>query len=487
MKTLLLLFVGLSCIALTAKSQITGACDIISITTEYKSSSPSVMYPGKCDVKVNISWEQDANNGNKFTYFHIWQAGSYQPFAYSNPSNPPMAGNLSATLGTIVVANPSSDNPYLVTNYNPDATYTKVLPLSGFVPLVLSKTTVNNIDRFTVENVVLAGVTCNINDVYQFVADAWSSQQNQGKNVHCAGKGNPFSINEVVDRSSLNCASNSLQVQVLSSTPTVQGTYQVFADLNTFGSFNPSTDVAVTPTQNFTTSNTTLVGGVWRYKFLSSLITVPVAYKKSNFWVRIIPNGGKAIQVFIVSNSCATLPVALSGFSATRNKNIVNLKWQTLSEQNSAGFNIQRNTGGAWVTIGFLPSKSAGNSSATLSYDFADANSFKGVTQYQLAEVSKDGKVRLSEVKAVKGENQPNKVTLYPNPSNDGKVTLVFESTAARDIAIYEMTGRMVKQLTGVTNNNVVIENLQPGFYSVKVLDRATNEVAIEKLVITKI
>jgi hypothetical protein len=485
MKTLLLLSVGLFCIALTAKCQITGACDIISITTEYKSSSPSVMYPGKCDVKVNISWEQDANSGNKFTYFHIWQAASYQAFDYSNPANPPMAVNLSATLGTIVVANPSSDNPSLVTTYNPDATYTKVLPLSGFPPLVINKTTVNNIDRFTVENVVLAGVTCNTNEIYQFVADAWSSQQNQGKNVHCAGKGNPFSINEVVDRSSVNCSTNTLQVQVLSNTPTVQGTYQVFADLNTFGNFNPSTDVAITTLQNFTTSNTALVSGAWQYKFLSS-ITVPAAYKKSNFWIQIIPNGGKAIQIFIVSNSCATLPVALSGFTASRNKNMVNLKWQTLSEQNSAGFNVQRNTGGRWVTIGFLPSKSGGNSSTTHSYELADANSFNGISQYQLVEVSTDGKQRLSEIKVVKGETQSNKVTVYPNPGTDGKVNLVFENSSARDITINDMTGRVVKRFTGITNNTIVVENLPSGFYSAQVVDRSTNEIVTEKFIIKK-
>jgi hypothetical protein len=49
---------------------------------------------------------------------------------------------------------------------------------------------------------------------------------------------------------------------------------------------------------------------------------------------------------------------------------------------------------------------------------------------------------------------------------------------------VVDMSGRTVKQLNGITNTNITIDNLKSGFYNVQVIDRVTNEIVIEKLIV---
>jgi hypothetical protein len=202
--------------------------------------------------------------------------------------------------------------------------------------------------------------------------------------------------------------------------------------------------------------------------------------------VQVKADGGKAIQVFQLSNGCATLPISLGSFTATRNKNVVSVKWQTLSEQSTSGFNVQRKTDGGWVNVGYIASRSNGNSSTPLKYELADLNAFKGMTQYQLVVVSSDGSQKLSEIKSVRGEAQVSKVLLYPNPSSNGRVNLVFDNNSPKDILINDMTGRVVQQIKGTTQSQVTVANLHAGFYNVQIIDRATADSVTEKLIIQK-
>jgi len=99
--------------------------------------------------------------------------------------------------------------------------------------------------------------------------------------------------------------------------------------------------------------------------------------------------GNNYNNVLIVENTCASLPVSFKSFSATRNKQNVSIKWETASEQNNRGFNIQRLIGSDnWETIAFVPTQAiAGNSSSLLSYGITDLNAVKAVSQYRIQQV----------------------------------------------------------------------------------------------------
>ena len=56
----------------------------------------------------------------------------------------------------------------------------------------------------------------------------------------------------------------------------------------------------------------------------------------------------------------------------------------------------------------------------------------------------------------------------------------------ARDISLTDMSGRIVKQWTGVTLNTIRIDNLVTGMYTLRVIMKETGSQSMEKIVITK-
>jgi len=100
--------------------------------------------------------------------------------------------------------------------------------------------------------------------------------------------------------------------------------------------------------------------------------------------------------------------------------------------------------------------------------------------------VDKDKHFAYSAAKSVRGENQSNQTIVYPNPTNNGKVSVMFDdNNDIRDISLTDMSGRMIKQWRNVTNNNIQIDNLLPGIYTVIVLTRETGEQTVNKIIVT--
>ncbi len=182
------------------------------------------------------------------------------------------------------------------------------------------------------------------------------------------------------------------------------------------------------------------------------------------------------------------LPVNFGSFTATRNRSAVSLQWETLSEENNSGFALERNTGTGWFEFAFIPSLSQNGTSADrLTYSYSDMNDFKGISQYRIRQVDLDGKARYSLIRAVRGNGQKASTIVYPNPSSDGKVKVVFEDMdATRDVSLIDMSGRIVRQWKGVTTNNIQIENLSPGIFSLRIVVAATGEQSVEKIVVNK-
>lgn len=483
MKKLILPLLAFVCLSQQLFAQ-TNACTVYSFTLQFVSATPSTV-SGKSDVRVNLSWEASANGGNKFMYFNIWEADKYVAFNYSSPSNPPKSADLSAALGTIVIQSPSATTPTLSTVYNPDKTYTKILGLSG---ATLKRTPVSGtVDRFTVSNLLLPGVVTDENNQYDFKGDIWSSQQSGGTNVQCSVQESSFLVNEVVDRSFINCSAptNVVNPRIQSSNPSVTGTYQIYVDNNTPGVFDEATDAKLGSEQSFTTSSTANVGGAWPYNFIGESLTIPAQYQGKNLWIVVYPTGISK-QVFPLANSCAVigiLPVTFSSFTAVREKQNVRIKWQTATEENAAVFQVQRKTNGDWLAVNSVPAK---NSASGGLYEVTDVNTFGGISQYRIVETDLDSKQKMTEIRTVAGEGAGSKLSVYPNPSTTGRVNLVFDNNKQRDISVIDMNGRVVKQVVGEASATVVLDIAQDGFYQVQITDRLTGETISEKIIVKK-
>jgi hypothetical protein len=214
-------------------------------------------------------------------------------------------------------------------------------------------------------------------------------------------------------------------------------------------------------------------------------------YAQAGIYVEVeIQEFSNSVGSLIADPACAALPIKLKSFNAKRNnRTTVGLDWETEMEDNNMGFFVERKLGTLpWQTIGFVPSKALnGNSTSALSYSLTDLNDTKGITQYRLRQVDIDGKKAYSAIRSVRGEGQKGKTIVYPNPSSDGKVNIIFEDVkGVRDISVTDMSGRMIKQMKGVTNNNIQIDNLNAGMYTVRVLNVETGEQVVEKFVVNK-
>jgi hypothetical protein len=164
------------------------------------------------------------------------------------------------------------------------------------------------------------------------------------------------------------------------------------------------------------------------------------------------------------------------------------VKWETTSEQNNTGFAVERNINGNWQQVAFVPTQAvSGNSDIKLSYSYIDVNLTRGISQYRIKQIDIDAKAKYTEVRSVRGDGQPGKIIVYPNPSNDGRVNIVFEDVrGTRNISVTDMSGRVIKQINGITNNNIQIDKLLPGMYSLRIMVVENGEQTVEKIIVNK-
>jgi hypothetical protein len=146
---------------------------------------------------------------------------------------------------------------------------------------------------------------------------------------------------------------------------------------------------------------------------------------------------------------------------------------------------VQRNVNGEWKDVAFVFSKAdGGNSDQVLSYAYNDPNNFKAVSYYRLLQVDMNGNGKYSEVRIVKGQEQTDKLMLFPNPGTNGKINVMFDDAATKDILVYDANGRVVKSFKNVISNSLVIDQLKPGVYNVQVKNNTTQTVSSDKFII---
>lgn len=149
------------------------------------------------------------------------------------------------------------------------------------------------------------------------------------------------------------------------------------------------------------------------------------------------------------------LPAATSALSGILSPgNVPQLSWNTLTEHNNKGFEIQRaDDSKNFRTAGFVGSQAKdGNSKEKLSYNFTDREKINGLAYYRLQQTDRDGKtafsnvVRLSSVK----EEDAFSVVVAPNPVKD-MVSVNTYGIRGNNSMIYvtDVTGKVISRLKG--------------------------------------
>ena len=187
---------------------------------------------------------------------------------------------------------------------------------------------------------------------------------------------------------------------------------------------------------------------------LHSVATISTDYVAKLAWEDTRNDGGGIYaQNINIDGSLGyePLPVELTSFNGTPNGTTVTLKWQTATETNNSGFEIERSSsspGTTWDKIGFVGG--FGTTTEAKTYSFIDKDLLTGKYSYRLKQIDFDGSFEYSEIVNV-DISAPAEYSLkqnYPNPFNPA--TVIEYSVPATNhvtIKIFNVLGKEVATL----------------------------------------
>ena len=162
------------------------------------------------------------------------------------------------------------------------------------------------------------------------------------------------------------------------------------------------------------------------------------------------------------------LPVELVSFEAKARDNRILLEWQTASELNNLGFEIQKSKDGiTWDILGFVEGK--GTVSVLNTYASIDRFPNKGSNYYRLKQLDFDGKFEYSEIVVIDINGLNEGVVVFPNPAKNQLTIIKGEGEAT----IYNVLGQAVKRLTiDAHQATIQLTDLIDGQYYIQVLQK---------------
>ena len=175
---------------------------------------------------------------------------------------------------------------------------------------------------------------------------------------------------------------------------------------------------------------------------------------------------------FGVGSAGSPLPVELQSFHVVEKGNLPSLEWVTLSEINSAHFEVQTSIDAKeWKAI--HKESAAGNSNQERIYRFVDEySSINDFIYYRLKQVDLDGSFTYTNVVKYEQEKEYNQVKVFPNPTK-GVFNLQFSEIASKTIRVRNSMGVIVEQIQigGQLQTQLDLTSQPKGIYFIEVMD----------------
>jgi hypothetical protein len=198
--------------------------------------------------------------------------------------------------------------------------------------------------------------------------------------------------------------------------------------------------------------------------------------------------GGYDMDIYTAT--ITNVPVELVSFNVRSSGGENIIEWQTSTEKNNRGFEVERSTNGRnFITRGFV--EGSGTTTQPHSYNFTDEG-VNGRVFYRLKQIDFNGEYNYSNVLEINSTNSPEYQLAqnYPNPFNpttvisyaipyDGNVTL----------KVYDALGREINTLVngfqqaGIHSINFDASDLQSGIYFYK-METGDGFASVKKMVL---
>jgi hypothetical protein len=196
----------------------------------------------------------------------------------------------------------------------------------------------------------------------------------------------------------------------------------------------------------------------------------------------------------LFTSPTSNLPVELTSFSGRVTKEGTNLAWNTATEVNNTGFDVERSLDkNNWQKIAFV--NGSGNSNSPKDYSYTDNYSYNGICYYRLKQIDTDGKYTYSKIIEIKGASNVADFNLaqnYPNPFNPcTNINFSLNESGKAKLTVYDILG---KERAVLFNGNVEAgknynvsfngSNLESGVYFYKLTSGSVTSV--KKMMLVK-
>ncbi|QOJ28446.1 MAG: T9SS type A sorting domain-containing protein [Ignavibacteriales bacterium] len=166
-------------------------------------------------------------------------------------------------------------------------------------------------------------------------------------------------------------------------------------------------------------------------------------------------NGTSGSNYKATFTTTSAFPVELTSFNGKVVNGKINLNWNTATEVNNYGFEVERakavsgSQNVQFAKVGFVEGN--GNSNSPKSYSFTDANVTAGKYIYRLKQIDTDGQFEYSQEIEVSVDNLINGYVLeqnFPNPFNPStSIKFGFQTDTRAEVKVYNVIGAEVATL----------------------------------------
>ncbi len=226
-------------------------------------------------------------------------------------------------------------------------------------------------------------------------------------------------------------------------------------------------------------SGSSATGGLGTYTpGVSTLITPATTWNAAGNsgngqWEVSFPTTGFS-GFFVSSASAAPLPVPFLNVTAKAEGSHNVIAWQMGTEPDGLHYEVERETRGAFATIGRLNGTAAG------SYLLHDEAPLAGTSRYRIRAVEASGADFYSKVVSVSRATGSFQITAFPNPTDDGRITVRTQGAAGKgaSVSVWNAMGQLVLQQQPVNGSelNLNLSELAAGVYTLRYTDSARTE-----------